>query len=186
MSRQIKTRYQDPVDVVWLHVARQCGIQVHRDAEVFASWDGHGILRIGTPETLDADDSLAQMILHELCHALVAGPTAFAHEDWGLDYDDPDHQVYEQAALRLQAALADEVGMREFFASTTDFREYFDQLPANPLNDNEDPATVIACDAMKRLDQSSWSKAIRAGLQQTRQISDIVRGIAPSSSIWHC
>ncbi|MEP7112338.1 MAG: YkgJ family cysteine cluster protein, partial [Ilumatobacteraceae bacterium] len=44
-----------------------------------------GTLLIGTDETLDADDSLAQMIFHEICHAIVAGPENFGSTDWGLD-----------------------------------------------------------------------------------------------------
>ena len=36
---------------------------------------------IGTADTLDADDSLAQMIFHELCHSLVQGEDSFARAE---------------------------------------------------------------------------------------------------------
>lgn len=185
MSRKISKLYQDPVDLIWLNVARQCGIKVVRDSEVFASWNGAGVLRIGTPETLDADDSLAQMILHELCHALVAGPDSFTKEDWGLDYDEASHQVFERAALRLQAALADEFGMRQFFASTTDYREYFDQLPEDALStETNDPAADLAHQAMQRLQTGEWNSPIRDGIKRTNAIAKLLTELTEENSIW--
>lgn len=186
MTREISRHYQDPLEIIWLNVARQCGIRVVRDSEVFASWDGQGVLRIGTTETLDPDDSLAQMILHELCHALVAGPDSFSEEDWGLVYDDQSHQVFEHAALRLQAALADEVGMREFFASTTDFRNYFDALPDDALScDHEDRAAELATQAMQQLRSGEWYAPIRDGLNRTKAIADLIADANVEKSIWN-
>jgi len=190
MERQITHQYRDPLDLIWLHVAESCGITVVRDPEVFASWDGARVLRIGTPATLDPDDSLAQMILHELCHALVAGPDGFSQPDWGLDYDDPQHMVFEHAALRLQAALADEFGLREFFASTTDFRQYYDRIPADALakrpNDPgpDNPAIHLARSAIPRLGERGWAKPIRHGLTATQQIASIIFDSVPKHSLW--
>ncbi|MCP4461219.1 MAG: hypothetical protein GY819_00305 [Planctomycetaceae bacterium] len=184
MPRSIHKRYSDPLDLIWVRTAHNCGIQVVRSTQVFAAWDGKGKLQIGTPETLDPDDSLAQMILHELCHALVAGPQAFQEEDWGLDYDQQDHEVYEHAALRLQAALADTVHLRTFFASTTDFRDYFDRLPENPLDDSTDEATGLAIQAMQRLKGSSWDSPIREALMATAKISQLLTDFAGEDSIW--
>ena len=184
MNRHVTQHYQDPVDVIWLHAAGQCGIQVTRDNEVFASWDGKGLLRIGTPETLDADDSLAQMILHELCHALVAGPDGIAKTDWGLDYEDPGHQKFERATLRLQAALAESYGLRQFFASTTDSREYYDQLPADPLADDGDPASELACLAMKQLKNGSWHQHLHEAFRRTREVARQVSDLVDDQSIW--
>ncbi|NLY95693.1 MAG: YkgJ family cysteine cluster protein, partial [Myxococcales bacterium] len=62
--------YVDPLDAIWLAVARAFGLRVERSDEVYASTDGEGTLTLGTRETLDPDDCLAQMIFHELCHAL--------------------------------------------------------------------------------------------------------------------
>ena len=105
-----------------------------------ASWNGAGVLTIGTPETLDPDDSLAQMILHETCHALCEGPESLQKMDWGLDNSSPAKRVHEHACLRLQAALADQYGLRAFFAATTMFRAYYDRLPSEPLAPSDDPA----------------------------------------------
>jgi len=185
MRRKITKHYQDPVDVIWLHAARQCGMEVVRNPEVFATWDGHGVLKIGTPETLDEDDSLAQLILHEICHALVAGPAAIGQEDWGLDYDDANHQIFEQATLRLQAALADQFGLRRFFASTTDFREYFDTLPADPLLDDSDPAAALAILAMDRATNGPWAGPLSDALGRTAIIANVVKEQADENSIWH-
>ncbi|MEO8498520.1 MAG: YkgJ family cysteine cluster protein, partial [Planctomycetota bacterium] len=95
--RTIRVTYQDPLDLIWIQAARSLGVIVERNPDVFASWDGAGVLRIGTAETLDADDSLAQMILHELCHLLVEGPEAIQLPDWGLE-NDPSKVAHEHAA----------------------------------------------------------------------------------------
>lgn len=182
--RTINHVYQDPVDIIWLHAARELGIQVMRDAEVFAAWDGNSTLRIGTPETLDPDDSLAQMIFHEICHWLIEGPESFSEEDWGLDYDRPEHAVREHACLRLQAALADRFGLRTFFASTTDFRDYFDSLPADPLADPEDPAAVLATEGLQRALSSDIATVLDHALRKTREIANVIQGLAPENSLW--
>lgn len=184
MNRTITQQYQDPLDLIWLHAARQCGIQIVRDATVFASWDGKGTLRIGTPETLDADDCLAQMILHELCHALIAGPESQKQEDWGLDYDRPQDRLYEQAALRLQAALADPFGLRSFFAATTDFRSYFNRLPSDALLDKSDPAAALARQTLLRESNQAWIEVIRESLRRTAMIATAVQGVADRDSLW--
>ena len=185
MPRTVKSFYQDPIEITWRYAARQCGIEVQRHPDVFAAWDGLSVLQIGTADTLDADDSLAQMILHELCHALVAGPDGFKQMDWGLDYDCPEHQVYERASLRLQAAFADEVGMRSFFASTTDFREYFDQLPADPLSKSgNDPAAALAREGMQHAERIGWLLPIRTALGRTAAIAEQIQTIADDGSLW--
>ena len=70
--RTPRHRYEDPLDRVWIGAAERIGFTVRRSADVYASTDGRRTIVIGTPETLDPDDCLAQMILHELCHALVS------------------------------------------------------------------------------------------------------------------
>ncbi|WP_146573400.1 hypothetical protein [Botrimarina hoheduenensis] len=181
--RKIEKKYEDPLSLVWLHAAEQMGLRIERSAEVNASWDGVGVLTIGTPETLDADDSLAQMILHEVCHALCEGPESLARLDWGLG-SEPDKKVHEHAALRLQAALADQIGMRAFFASTTIFRHYYDQLPADPLAKGDDPAIALAQVGWERAHAGPWAEALAVALERTAQIAAAIADIATPDSLW--
>lgn len=160
------------------------GMRIERSADVNASWDGKETLTIGTPETLDEDDSLAQMILHEVCHALVEGPESLQKLDWGLE-NNPAKKVHEHAALRLQAALADTIGMRAFFASTTIFRSYYDGLPENPLADGEDTAIELANVAWSRFLESSWNYPLLDALRRTAEIAKALEGVAADSSLWH-
>lgn len=182
--RTTSVTYQDPLDIIWIRTARLLRVEVERNADVFASWDGAGILRIGTTETLDADDSLAQMILHELCHLLVEGPDAMSRVDWGLENNNPQHRVREHACLRLQAALADTVGLREFFAATTVFRKYYDQLPKTPLEEDGDPAVALARAGWQRARSAPWADPLGQALRMTADIAQILRSIAPADSIW--
>lgn len=171
--------------MVWIHAAERLGMKVVRDAEVFAAWNGQGELRIGTPETLDSDDCLAQMIFHEICHALVEGPDQFRVEDWGLDFDNQDHEVHEHAALRVQAALADPFQLRGFLASTTDFRAYYDRLGDQPLDASDpDPAVPLATQAWVRATEGPWSEVIADALRRTKAILDAVTEWAPRQSLW--
>lgn len=181
--RPITKTYDDPLSLVWLHAAARMGMRVERSAEVNASWNGDGVLTIGTAETLDPDDSLAQMVLHEACHALVEGPESLGQLDWGL-VNNPDKKAHEHACLRLQAALADEVGMRAFFASTTTFRAYYDRLPADPLADGDDDAITMAQAAWHRAHNGPWGEAIVDALQRTAQIARALDGVTPESSLW--
>lgn len=183
--RKIEKIYADPLSLVWLHAAAKMGMRIERSAEVNASWNGAGVLTIGTPETLDPDDSLAQMILHEVCHALCEGPESLHQPDWGLDNFNPAKRVHEHACLRLQAALADQVGMRGFFASTTMFRSYYDKLPAEPLADGDDPAIELAKAAWERAQRGPWAAALREALQRTAQIARALDGLTTEESLWH-
>jgi hypothetical protein len=181
--RKITRTYSDPLDLVWLHAATRMGMRVERSPEVNASWSGDGVLTIGTPETLDPDDSLAQMILHEACHALVEGPESLYKLDWGLQ-NNPDKKAHEHACLRLQAALADQVGMRAFFASTTIFRAYYDALPADPLAEGDDLAIAMAQAAYQRTKNGPWGEVLSEALQRTAKIARALDGVTPEDSLW--
>lgn len=182
--RNIEQTYEDPLSLVWIRAAAQMGMRVERSAEVNASWDGAGVLTIGTPETLDPDDSLAQMILHEICHALCEGPESLEKLDWGL-LNEPEKKVHEHACLRLQAALADQVGMRAFFASTTMFRLFYDRLPADPLAAGDDPAIPLAQAAWQRAKHGPWAAALDEALRRTADIARALRGATTADSLWH-
>lgn len=171
------------------------GMRVERSSEVNACWDGCATLTIGTPETLDPDDCIAQMVLHEICHALCEGPESIGKPDWGLDNSNPAKRVHEHACLRLQAALADQFQMRSFFASTTFFRSYYDQLPADPLADKapSDDSSADAVDhsiemaraAWVRAQEGPWAVPLRDALRRSAIIARAVEDIATSGSIWH-
>lgn len=181
---KISSRYEDPLDIVWVSAAQAMGMTVVRDPHVFASWDGQGVLRIGVPESLDPDDCLAQMILHEVCHALVEGPVAFGKPDWGLRIDDPAQRYREHACLRLQAALADVHGLRQFFAATTAFREYFDRLPADPLQACDDPAVAPALAGYRRATEGPWADPLNDAFRATAEIASVARRFAGPESLW--
>lgn len=176
--------YTDPMDVIWLDAARRMGMTVVRSPDVFAAWDGQGTLTIGTAETLDPDDSLAQMILHETCHALVEGPDSFTKPDWGVHLDQPGQRVREHACLRLQAALTAPFGLRQFFAATTSFRRYYDRLPPDPLTDTADPAVRLAEAGFRRAQSGPWSSVLSVALLRTRTIAECICAAADGDSLW--
>jgi hypothetical protein len=189
--RRIAFHYQDPLDLIWIETARQLEMRVERSSEVYAHWDGRGTLFLGTAETLDPDDSVAQLILHEICHALVEGPEQFQVADWGLVYDEAEHRVHEHACLRLQAALTDAHGLRELLASTTDYRPYFDRLPVEPLSahadcpdENESAAIQLARMGWERATTGAWATPLANALRRTRMIHEAVDGMAGPDSVW--
>ena len=168
--REITKTYQDPLDLIWTQSAKRLGMNLVRSRDVFASWDGQGNLSIGSPEDLDPDDSLAQMIFHEICHAIVQGDACWARENWGLNNTDGRDDVREYACIRLQAALAQAYGLRAFLAVTTDWRYHYDALPADPLTGDDDPAVALAVAAHHRALNGPWASTIQAALQATETI----------------
>jgi Fe-S-cluster containining protein len=183
VTRTPTHRYVDPLALVWLGAAAKVGLTVERTDAAYAASDGKGRLRIGSDETLDADDSLAQMIFHELCHALVAGPESFAAPDWGLDNVTDDDAWREHATLRLQLTLARRYGLHRFFAPTTDYRATFwDALPADPLADRTDPSVVAAIVGLGRVDEPPWAPALEDALAATAAIVGVATGFAAAAA----
>ncbi len=131
-QRPIRSRYLDPVELIWYATARRLGLHVRRDPAIFSMTDGTGLLALGPKDTLDADDSAAQMIFHEFCHWITNGLETFAERDWGFALDD-ELDWREHACLRLQATLAGRHGLRQVLAPTSPFRGYYDLIPADPL-----------------------------------------------------
>ncbi|MBC7978033.1 MAG: YkgJ family cysteine cluster protein, partial [Myxococcales bacterium] len=171
MARDVTHRYVDPLAQVWLGAARRIGLGVVRTPDAYAATDGKGTLAIGTDSSLDADDSLAQMIFHELCHSLVEGEQAFARPDWGMDNTGPDHDWREHACLRVQWVLTGRRGLRGVFAPTTEFRAFWDRLTGDVLADRTDPSVQAAITALRRADQPPWSPALTEALAATARIS---------------
>jgi len=190
VTRTIRRRYDDPLDLVWLACAEELGFRVLRSTEVYASWDGARTLTLSTPDAFDADDSLAQLIFHELCHGLVAGPERHRHPDWGMENTDSRDLLAEHACHRLQARLADDYGLRALLAVTTDHRTYWDALPLDPLGPSADPALPIAREAYGRAKEGPWARALARALERTRAIAAIVRDAAraaphePTERLW--
>jgi hypothetical protein len=184
MPREPSHVYADPVDEIWLATARKLGLRVQRSDAAYASYDGQAELVIARTEHFDPDDSLAQMIFHELCHALVAGPEAMRRVDWGLGNTDDRDLVSEHACHRLQAALSDRHGLRALMAVTTDHRPYWDGLPSDPLAPGDDPAIELAQTAWQRARSGPWGEALQAALAATARVADAVRPFAASGSLW--
>jgi hypothetical protein len=190
MEREPEHTYLDPLDAIWLTVAHRIGFRVERSAVVYASTDGAGVMTIGEPSTLDPDDCLAQMILHELCHSLVEGAESLGVPDFGLDNESERDLVREHACLRLQAWLTGKHGLRRILAPTTDFRSYYDQVPDDPFADDSDPATAEAKLGAARSEQAPWAPHLQDGLVATTKIMKIVSGLGacdparPKPPIW--
>jgi hypothetical protein len=173
MQREHRHTYLDPLDAIWLTVAHRIGFRVERSAEVYASTDGAGVMTIGEPSTLDPDDCLAQMILHELCHSLVEGAESLGVPDFGLNNESERDLMREHACLRLQAWLTGKHGLRRALAPTTDYRSYYDQLPEDPFADGSDPATAAAKLGALRSEQAPWAPHLQAGLVATAKIMKV-------------
>lgn len=205
--RTIHSEYQDPLDAIWLETCRRWGWKVIRSDQVFAAWDGLGTLTIGTADTLDPDDSLAQLILHEFCHAMVEGPSSWGLPDWGLDITDRSQLAHEHAALILQAVVSDAFGLRTFFGSTTDARRYYDRLPASAVElrqSIQDPASVppnmdMGCSEEKSSPcpftmaakglavlrtESNFRIPLQAAFEATAKIATITQAFAQPASLW--
>jgi hypothetical protein len=174
-------RYVDPLDQIWLAAGERIGLRVKRTADAYASTPGDGVLLLGDRGTLDPDDSVAQMVFHELCHSLVEGEASFERRDWGLDNEGDRDVPREQACLRLQAALASRYGLSGFFAPTTDFRAFYDALGPYPLEPATDPTTHVAISGLRRAEKPPWAPHLEAALEATRAVVDAVRPFAGST-----
>jgi len=175
MPRAITRRYADPLDAIWIGAAERIGLTVRRTPDAFATTDGRGTLAIGTDETLDADDCLAQMIFHELCHSLVQGPESFDAVDWGLCNESVRDLRAEHACLRTQACLASRVGLRDVLAPTTEHRAFFDRLGDDPLDGATDDVTR-ARRAVFRASRPPWAPHLMRALEATAAVA---RAAAP-------
>jgi hypothetical protein len=158
---------RDVIERVWTDAAARLGIRVVRTADAYATSDGRGTIAIGVGEALDVDDAVAQLIFHELCHAITEGDAATTRPDWGLDNTSPRDVVREHACLRLQAHLADAHGLRALMAPTTEYRAYHDALPDAPLADGDDPAITIARVAAARAAAPPWLTPLADALAAT-------------------
>ncbi|MEZ4287459.1 MAG: hypothetical protein R3A47_04810 [Polyangiales bacterium] len=182
-ERSVTRRYSDPLDAIWTATLHRLGFRLERSEHVYASVDENRVLTIGASCTLDADDCLAQMILHELCHALIQTDEERQKPDWGLRNTDDSDRAKEHATLRLQAALTERHGLRWVFAPTTNFRAYYDALPIDPLSvaDAAESESVLVAsnDGWTRATEGPWSGALNDALVASEII---VRATTPFCS----
>jgi Fe-S-cluster containining protein len=177
MARDITHRYLDPLSEIWLATAARLGLSVERVADAYASTTGGGVLRIAEEAALDADDSLAQMIFHEICHSLVEGEESFTKPDWGIDNIGTDHEWREHACLRTQWVLAGRYGLRQVLAPTTDFRAIWDRFDGALLADRSDLAVQAAIVAIGRAAKPPWAPALDEALAATARIGGEVTAL---------
>lgn len=177
--RTVRHRYVDPLDHVWITCLEAVGLHLVRVPGAYATTDGRGELAIAPQGELDADDCLAQMIFHELCHAAVAGPDNWEKRDWGLDNETERDVVREHATLRAQAFYLRPLGLRTFLGPTTDFRAYYDALPEDPLA-GDDPAVPLARIAIGRLRRAPFAPSVEEALHRTL---DIVRAARAATEL---
>jgi hypothetical protein len=186
VPRVVTHRYIDPLTQVWLGTARLIGLRVVRTPDAYASTDGRGTLAIGDDTALDADDSLAQMIFHELCHSLVEGEQSFTRADWGMDNTGPDHDWREHACLRVQCVLTGRYGLRTLFAPTTEFRAFWDQLSGDVLADRTDRSVQAAIIALRRAELPPWGPHLGDALAATARIAQEAAKLATEPDVlWH-
>ncbi|MFM2163086.1 MAG: hypothetical protein RLZZ383_2598 [Pseudomonadota bacterium] len=182
-ERPILSRYLDPVELVWLATARRLGLTVRRDPAIFSRTDGSGMLWLGPRDDLDADDTVAQMLLHEICHWVTNGVDTYRDEDWGFPLDDAD-DPREFACLRVQAALADRHGLRGMFGPTGKYRAYFDRIPPDPftaLDDSPAEAEIvrIARGVWPAVDAPPFAPHLDHALATTAAIRGLVQPFLP-------
>lgn len=184
-ERPIRARYTDPLDLVWLSACKQLGLRVRRDPSIFSRTDGTGLLAFGPRDTLDADDCLAQMVVHELSHWITNGLETYGQRDWGFPLDDKTCPK-EHAAVRLQCWLATQWGLRHMFGPTGWYRQYWERLPEDPLgpidlSGHPDPAAAkaweaqvmaLAHQAVQRSQGAPWKGPLDQAFGATRAILD--------------
>lgn len=177
-QRPILARYLDPSELIWLATCRRLGLTVRRDPSIFSRTDGRGMLWLGPRSDLDPDDSVQQMVFHELCHWITNGVDSAQQEDWGFPLSDTD-DPREFACLRLQAWLADLYGLRTIFGPTGQYRAYYDRIPPDPLeplDDGADEALIVrlAAAAIARSRAAPFQPHLDAALQATAALRDTV------------
>lgn len=186
MPRPVHYAYRDPLDEIWLTTASRLGLQVQRSADAYASTDGRGTLILSDDSNMDADDCLAQMILHEVCHWLIQGAPSIGWVDWGLDNEGSRDTEREHACLRLQAELLAPYGLRRTLAPTTDFRRYYDALPEDPFEErevSERESIVRARAALQRVRRSPFRGHLEAALAATEGVLRASAPMAPADSL---
>jgi hypothetical protein len=180
------------LDLIWMECARRLDLPVARGGQAYVHFDG-ATLHVADERELDADDSLAQLVLHELCHLLVQGPPLRYTPDWGLhNTGGPDtaaDEVREHAALRLQAHLGAAFGLRNLLFPTTVVRPFYERLPPRPLDVPDDDGSVaLARAAATRAGHEPVRRALADALSRSADVLTLPRhrGGAPLDASVRC
>ena len=168
----------EAITSLWISVAAEAGWQVIRTTDAYASSDGAGRIFVGIDEVLDADDAPAQLIFHELCHALTQGPASWTQPDWGLSNTDARDVLAEHACLCVHVLLATPFGLRAAMAPTTEYRAYHDALDASAIAASAEGAAVRARAALALPGNAQLRDALVRGLAATRAALDET-GVSP-------
>ena len=146
------------LDERWITFLREhFNAKLQRSPDAYVSWLADRRTLIVSPDhDLDPDDTIAQIVLHELCHHLVEGHHSDQFDDWGLDNITDQHLANEYAALRLQAAILDPHALRPWLNPTTDHRWFYESLHAHPLQSPAHPETDATSTALAREGWDRW------------------------------
>ncbi len=159
----------DPITDAWVLAAARMGFEVRRSEDAWAAYDGVGTITVSDDGGLDADDSAAALILHELCHFATQGAASRALPDWGLNTADPGPEEHrrEQSAVRVQRALLLGRGLEGRLAPTTEYRGSYEGLGEDPLEG--DP---LALAAFELLSARGWLPLLDEALRITADVPE--------------
>lgn len=175
------------IDALWIEAAKRLGIPVARDDDFgYVHWDGR-TLHLATDAELDADDTVAQLVLHEICHAITQGAARMEHlatADWGLDNTTNEDEAREYAALRLQAHLLGAFGLRDLLFPTTVVKPFYVALPGpegggaiegDSLPGPDDPSRPLARMAARLAATLPWRPVLHEALEETARLCGLPR-----------
>ncbi len=149
------------LDSIWLEAAQTLDVPVTRAGDAYVHWDGRTLFIAGD-EHLDDDDTVAQLVLHELCHWITQGSDARALPDWGLDNTSERDADRELSCVRLQAHLLGAFGLRSALFPTTPLRDFFSRLGDDALA--TDP---LAHAAASRAARAPFAAVLREALERS-------------------
>ena len=145
-------------DGIWLDAAARLGIPVVRGGDAYVHWDG-AVLHIADDAELDADNTVGQLVLHEICHAIVQNVRT---PDWGLDNTSTRDAARELSAVRLEAHLTGAWGLRNVLFPTTPERAFFFDLPPDAIGPDS-----LARESAARAAAAPWQPVLGEALAKT-------------------
>jgi hypothetical protein len=152
------------LDELWTAAARELDVPVMRGGDAYVHWDGR-TLHIAADEHLDDDDTLAQLILHEICHWMSEGADSRALADWGLDNTDDRDAARELSAVRLQAHILGGWGLRKVLHPTTPVRSFYEALGDDALERD-----AMAHRAASLAAQAPFAPVLRRALAESARL----------------